>query len=111
MSEVPFPLKDQEEYGDVASICERAGVELRTVDGEEGIPFCCGQRMQVKAGIMGPDYARCNECRLEVENLASPHINGGIVLNEEIILAHGERMWRARRRGGENETTAAEGGE
>lgn len=95
-TETEFPFRNQEEYGDVRTICERVGIELREVDGEEGIPFCCGQRMRVKGGVMGPDYADCGVCRQQIYNSASPHINGGYVLSEEIMAAHGDFMWTAR---------------
>ena len=45
---------------------------------------------------MGPDYAKCRECKKEIMNLASPHINGGIVWNDEVMEAHGEGMWTVR---------------
>lgn len=96
MSNVEFPFENEEQYGDVRTIAERAGIELRTVDGEEGIPFCCGQRMQVKGGIWGPDHARCGSCRQEIMNLASPHINGGYVLSEAVLEAHGDSIWTIR---------------
>ena len=98
-AESKFPLQNPEEYGDVRTICERAGVELRTVDGEEGIPFCCDTRMQVKAGILGPDYALCHQCQTSIQNLASPHINAGIVWNEAVMEEFGDRMWTFKKPG------------
>ena len=90
---VPFPMKNPQDHADVRTIAERASIELRTVEEEEGILFCCDQRMHVKAGIMGPDYAHCNQCGQTMTNQASPHVNGGILWNEEVMEAHGDRMW------------------
>ena len=90
---VPFPMKNPQDHADVRTIAERASIELRTVEEEEGIPFCCDQRMHVKDGIMGPDYTHCNQCGKTMNNLASPHINGGILWNEEVMEAHGDRIW------------------
>ena len=93
MSDAPkeFPFMNQEEYADVRTIAERAGVELR---GDDGIPWHCEIEMQVKAGIWGPDYAKCNACGITMRNLASPHINGGVVFPEETHEAYGNVMWR-----------------
>jgi len=59
---------------DIADVKARTGIDLRGVDGE---PYCCEQRMQVKSGIIGPDYAKCHTCGQEIGNAASPHINSG----------------------------------
>ena len=88
-----FPFKGQEKYGDVRTVAEHAGIELRTVDEEEGIPFHCGERMHVKGGIMGPDYAHCNRCGLLMSNAASPHINGGYILNDDVMKRYGDCLW------------------
>lgn len=53
--------------------------------------------MQVKGGIIGPDYARCKTCGLVIYNMLSPHINGGIILKEEPVQAFGESLWTIRR--------------
>ena len=45
---------------------------------------------------MGPDYAHCNRCGKTMSNQASPHVNGGILWNEEVMEAHGDRMWTFR---------------
>ena len=88
--ETKFPFPDREEFGDVRTVAERAGIELR---GEEGIPFHCGERMQVKEGVMGPDYARCSPCGLTMLNAASPHVNGGVVWNEQVMEEFGNVLW------------------
>ena len=108
--QLKFPFKDQEKYGDVRTIAERAGIELRTVDEEDGVPFHCGGRMQVKGGMWGPDYARCNSCGLLMSNAASPHINGGYVLKDEIIEQYGDSLWTTQEGDeAEQENTEAEG--
>ena len=84
-----FPLEHPENSGDVRTIAERAGVELR---GEEGRPFCCRNRMQTKAGRMGTDYARCRKSGRVVCCMASPPMNEGIVWNKDIIELHGDSM-------------------
>lgn len=67
---------------DVAEVKALTGIEMR---GDDGQPFCCGKRMQVKGGIMGPDYAKCHVCGQEIGNAASPHINGGCIATEEFM--------------------------
>ena len=94
---VEFPFEPRERYGDVRTIASKAGIELR---GDDGQPYCCDERMQVKAGIFGPDFARCHQCDLQIWNSASPHINGGIVLNESVLERFGDEMWSWNRYGG-----------
>ena len=77
------------ETGDIRATCAKAGIELQ---GEEGQPYHCGQRMQVKEGIFGPDYARCL-CGLVIGNLASPHINGGLVYSETWYDDNADTSW------------------
>ena len=89
----PFPLENPDKFGDVITVPEKARIEPRDEDGK---PICCGQQMRVKASIIGPDYARCRECKKEIMNLASPHINNGIVWNEEVMETHGKSMWTVR---------------
>ena len=85
-----FPLEHPNDYSDVKTIAERAGVELQ---GEEGHPFCCGERMHTKAGLWGVDYAKCEKCKKMIVNCASPHINGGIVFTDEVYEKWGDAMW------------------
>lgn len=61
---------------DVDEVKRLTGIELR---GDDGQPYCCGQRMNVKGGIMGPDYARCKVCGQEIGNYRSPHISGSLL--------------------------------
>ena len=90
MTNVSFPFEVPENFGAVRDIAERAGIELK---GDDGQPWCCDRRMQVKGGLWGSDYARCNLCHKRMFNMASPHINGGYLLNEETLIAYGEAMW------------------
>ena len=85
-----FPFPNPERFGDARTIAERAGIELR---GEDGQPFHCGERMETRGGILGTDYARCRTCGLKMVNAASPHVNGGLVLNEDIMEEYGESLW------------------
>lgn len=89
-SQVTFPYKNKDDFGDVRTICERAGIDLR---GEDGQPFHCEQRMQTKEGIMGPDYAKCRGCDLEILNLVSPHVNGGYILTDDVLDTYGNQLW------------------
>ena len=88
-----FPFNNPEKFGDVRTIANTAGIELRTVENEEGIPYHCGERMQVKGGVIGPDYTRCGLCELAIGNMLSPHINGGVILKEEITEKFGDSLW------------------
>lgn len=87
-----------ETTSDVRSVCVAAGIDLR---GGEGQPFCCGERMEVRSGILGPDYAKCHTCETELRNLASPHVNGGYMPNPEAPEFKAGRTWMAwtRRKG------------
>lgn len=78
-----------QDHADARTIAERVGIVL---EGEEGHPFHCGERMRTKGGIVGVDYAECN-CGLLICNAGSPHINGGYILNEEILTEHLAAMW------------------
>lgn len=71
---------------------ESIGVELR---GEDGQPYCCGERMHVKGGIFGVDYAHCETCRNLLYRIDSPHTNGGLVFTEEEYAALGDEVWIA----------------
>lgn len=62
-----------------------------TLTGEDGQPHHCGKLMQVKGGILGPDYAECHVCGLIIGNILSPHINGGRVFDEEFYEV--EETW------------------
>jgi len=90
MSEMQFPFLDQERYGTVEEIVRRLGIELR---GEDGQPYCCGDRMQVKGGLFGPDYGKCDQCGKRIWNAASPHVNGGILLHDDVLAAWGNALW------------------
>ena len=90
VNETKFPHEHPENYGDIRTIAERAGVELKE---EDGIPYHCGERMQVKAGIIGPDYVKCHPCGLLLLNTASPHVNGGIIWNEDVMEKFWDAMW------------------
>ena len=72
----------------VTDLCAELGIDLR---GEDGQPWHCGERMRVKSGLMGPDYAEC-KCGLIIGNAASPHISGGIP-SEDWCNEHGNRTW------------------
>ena len=63
---------------DLLTACKDAGIELQ---GEEWHPFHCGERMATYSGLVGVDYSRCRKCGLELSNVASPHMNGGRVLD------------------------------
>ena len=85
-----FPWKDRENYGDVLTIAARAGIELRDTN---LIPHHCDQEMQVKAGLYGADYVHCHKCGLNMHNAASPHVNAGIIFNNDIMDEFGMVMW------------------
>lgn len=81
----PLSLSPYSEFFDIRNIEDvktRTGIELR---GDDGQPYCCDQRMQVKGGIIGPDYAKCHVCGQEIGNAASPHINGGCIPTAEFL--------------------------
>lgn len=67
---------------DIDDVKARTGIELC---GDDGQPYCCGQRMQIKGGIIGPDYAKCHVCGQEIGDAASPHINGGYIPTKEFL--------------------------
>lgn len=77
----------------IRQLARREGIELR---GDDGQPFHCGERMNVRGGIIGSDYGRC-KCGLEVGNLASPHIahqgSTCILWGDEWLDAHKSRTW------------------
>lgn len=78
--------------GTVKTVARRAGIELR---GEDGQPYHCGQRMHVKGGIFGSDWARCEACGLTMANYASPHINHGRLFDDDWYEKWGHRCWTA----------------
>ena len=92
-----FPFHNPEEYGDVRTVAKMTGIELRDEEDKEGIPYHSEEKMQVKRGIIGPDYARCNTCELVIYNMLSPHINGGLIFKEEVIQAFGDSLWTMRK--------------
>ena len=63
----------------VEQLCKELGIRL---EGKDGQPFHCGERMETKAGVIGVDYAHCRKCGLAIGDLRSPHINGGWILSE-----------------------------
>ena len=73
----------------VEELCKQLGIELK---GDHGQPYHCGERMNVKSGILGPDYAKC-KCGLEIGNMSSPHINGGHILGDEWYQENGNATW------------------
>ena len=75
---------------DVTDLCQREGIELR---GDDGQPYCCGERMDVRGGIIGPDFAKCRKCGKAIGNAASPHINGGRIPSDEWIKENGNKTW------------------
>jgi len=75
---------------DVSDLCQCEGIELR---GEDGQPYCCGERMIVKGGLIGPDFAECRRCGKAIGNAASPHINGGGIPSAEWLDEHGDKTW------------------
>jgi hypothetical protein len=79
-----------DELKSVVDLCRDEGIELV---GDEGHPYCCGERMQTKSGVFGTDYARCRSCGKTVGNLASPHINGHGFMTDEWLEEHGPRTW------------------
>ena len=68
------------------------GVELH---GEDGQPFHCGQRMTVKGGIVGTDYAKCETCGVALLRLDSPHVNGGHIFDAATYESLGDNVWKA----------------
>lgn len=77
------------ELADVRTIAARHGIELR---GDDGQPYHCGERMEVRSGILGTDYAKC-KCGLAIGNMASPHVNGGYVMSDEWFEKHDGKAW------------------
>jgi len=77
-------------FFDVTDLCQREGIELR---GDDGQPYCCGERMNVRGGIIGPDFAECRKCGKAIGNAASPHINGGCIPSDEWIKENGNKTW------------------
>lgn len=72
----------------VTELCAELGIELR---GDDGQPFHCGERMRVKSGLMGPDYAECR-CGLKIGNMASPHVSGCFP-SQQWLEENGNRTW------------------
>ena len=84
-------LPDRLEAMTLIDAAASVGVELR---GEDGQPFHCGTRMEVRGGIVGADYVRC-ACGVLLTRVDSPHTNGGFVLTDEAMAELGERCWVA----------------
>ena len=78
----PPPCSEFFDIRNIEDVKTRTGIELR---GDDGQPYCCDQRTQVKGGIIGPDYAKCHVCGQEIGNAASPHINGGHIPADEFL--------------------------
>jgi len=74
----------------VSELCQQLSIELRGADGQ---PYCCGERMEVRSGIIGVDYAKCRKCGKAIGNVMSPHINGGYIVNDDFVKQHGDRTW------------------
>lgn len=76
-------------------LASREGIELRENpdDLDYSLPYHCDKQMQVRTGICGPDYGRCDECGLDIRMIGSPHVNGGLVMGDEWWDEQGERLW------------------
>jgi hypothetical protein len=72
---------------------DAVGFEIvdRTEEGE--IVHCCGQPVTSGSGIFGTDILRCEQCGASIRMFTSPHINGGVVLSEELTARIGDREW------------------
>lgn len=77
---------------DVRTAAAQIGVDLR---GEDGQPFHCEQRMTVKGGIVGTDYAKCETCGALLLRMDSPHVNGGYRFDEADYESLGDDVWKA----------------
>jgi len=75
---------------DVTTLCNMLGIELR---GDDGQPYCCGERMDVRGGLLGTDYAGCLKCGKAIGNAASPHCNGGRIVSEKFFTDHPQGTW------------------
>lgn len=82
---------------EVRMAASSVGVMLR---GEEGQPFHCDKRMEVRGGIAGVDYARCG-CGVALRRIDSPHTNGGVILTDAELEELGDRVWVASEPGDE----------
>jgi len=71
----------------VEDLCKQVGINLVL---PEGRPFHCGKNMRVGSGVMGPDLAECKVCGLTIGNIASPHINGGIIFTDNDDIKEGK---------------------
>ena len=77
-------------YFDLQTLCKLHNIELR---GDDGQPYCCGERMNVKGGLIGPDYAECLKCKKTIGDITSPHINGGLILPDKVYKDHLDGAW------------------
>jgi hypothetical protein len=80
---------DHAEIMEVRALCSKHGIDLQGTDGQ---PHHCGQRMHVKGGLLGPDWAKCEICGLTIANLASPHIAGRLY-SEKDLASMGNATW------------------
>lgn len=78
---------------DVRAAAARIGVDLR---GEDGQPYHCGERMTVKGGILGTDYAKCETCGALLLRIDSPHTNGGQIFTHEEYQLLSDAVWVAK---------------
>lgn len=83
-------MNDKSELSSITDLCRREGIELR---GDDGQPYCCGARMNVRGGILGPDYAECLRCGKAIGNMASPHVNGRGLPVDEWLETRGRETW------------------
>jgi len=74
----------------VRDICSKEQVELR---GEKEQPYHCGEKMEIRSGLFGPDYVKCAVCDLEIGNMKSPHVNGGYMVDSAWAEEHGDKTW------------------
>ncbi len=93
-----YLLEPVAEMVDLLAAVKAVGIELQ---GEDWQPYCCGERMQVNAGLIGTDYLKCHQCKTELRNMASPHVNGGCLVGGDWLEEHGMDTWVAYKAKGE----------
>jgi hypothetical protein len=55
--------------------------------------YHCGEKMDVRSGLLGPDFAACHKCGIRLLNMASPHINGGRMPDGDNEQVKAGRTW------------------
>ena len=78
---------------DIAAACAAAGMTVEERGNDSWWIECCGEPCSIGSGICGGDIVTCDSCGASVRNLASPHINHGLV--SERLLSDGvyETCW------------------